>query len=88
VLIVRRANNMRCPTATKRVSWVALRVCVEINGWSLSERPSADEAEQVVLAIAAGEWDRDASEGPSASMPATCQNRAVDPSGSPAFRDR
>jgi death on curing protein len=32
---------------------------VEINGWLWSERPSVDEAEGVVLAIAAGEWDED-----------------------------
>jgi hypothetical protein len=32
---------------------------VEINGWSWSERPSVDEAEQAVLGIAAGEWDED-----------------------------
>ncbi len=38
---------------------MALRTFVEINGWSWAERPSVDEAEQAVLAIAAGEWDED-----------------------------
>jgi hypothetical protein len=41
------------------VAWVALRVFVDIDGWSWAERPSVDEAEQVVLAIAAGEWHED-----------------------------
>ena len=56
VLIVRLAKNHPLPDGNKRVAWVALRMFVEINGWSWSERPSVDEAEQVVLAIAAGEW--------------------------------
>ena len=59
LLIVRLAKNHPLPDGNKRVSWVALRMFVEINGWSWSERPSVDEAEQVVLAIAAGEWDED-----------------------------
>jgi death-on-curing protein len=59
VLIVRLAKNHPLPDGNKRVAWVARRLFVEINGWSWSERPSVDEAEQVVLAIAAGEWDED-----------------------------
>jgi death-on-curing protein len=59
VLIVRLAKNHPLPDGNKRVAWVALRMFVEINGWSWCERPSVDEAEQVVLAIAAGEWDED-----------------------------
>jgi death-on-curing protein len=59
VLIVRLAKNHPLPDGNKRVSWVALRLFVEINGWSWAERSSVDEAEQVVLAIAAGEWDED-----------------------------
>ena len=46
------------PDGNKRVAWVAVRMFVEIKVWSWSERPSVDEAEQVVLAIAAGEWMR------------------------------
>jgi death-on-curing protein len=59
VLIVRLAKNHPLPDGNKRVAWVALRMFVEINGWSWAERPSVDEAEQVVLAIAAGEWDEE-----------------------------
>ncbi len=59
VLIVRLAKNHPLPDGNKRVAWVALRMFIEINGWSWAERPSVDEAEQVVLAIAAGEWDED-----------------------------
>lgn len=57
VLIVRLAKNHPLPDGNKRVSWVSLRLFVEINGWSWAKRPSVDEAERVVLAIAAGEWD-------------------------------
>jgi death-on-curing protein len=59
VLIVRLAKNHPLPDGNKRAAWVALRMFVEINGWSWSARPSVDEAEQAVLAIAAEEWDED-----------------------------
>ena len=59
VLVVRLVKNHPLPDGNKRAAWVALRMFVEINGWSWSERPSVDEAEQAVLAIAAGEWDED-----------------------------
>jgi death on curing protein len=59
VLVVRLARNHPLPDGNKRVSWVSLRLFVEINGWSWAERPSVDEAERVVLAIAAGEWDEE-----------------------------
>ena len=59
VLIVRLAKNHPLPDGNKRVAWVSLRLFVEINGWSWAERPSVDEAERVVLAIAAGEWDEE-----------------------------
>ncbi len=59
VLIVRLAKNHPLPDGNKRVAWVALRMFLEINGWSWSTRPTVDEAEQVVLAVAAGEWDED-----------------------------
>ena len=59
MLIVRLAKNHPLPDDSKRGSWVALRVFIEINGWSWSEYPSVDDAEQVVLAIASGEWDEE-----------------------------
>jgi death-on-curing protein len=59
VLIVRLAKNHPLPDGNKRASWVALRVFIEINGWSWSDYPSVDEAEQVVLAVASGEWDEE-----------------------------
>jgi death-on-curing protein len=59
VLTVRLAKNHPLPDGNKRVAWVALRLFVELNGWSWSELPSVHEAEQAVLAIAAGEWDED-----------------------------
>lgn len=59
VLIVRLVKNHPLPDGNKRAAWVALRVFAEINGWSWAERPSVDDAEQFVLAIAAGEWNED-----------------------------
>lgn len=56
VLIVRLAGNHPLPDGNKRAAWVALRLFVDINGWSWDPRPSIDEAEAAVLAIAAGEW--------------------------------
>ncbi|MFI5045458.1 MAG: type II toxin-antitoxin system death-on-curing family toxin [Acidimicrobiia bacterium] len=58
-MIVRLAKNHPLPDGNKRVAWVALRLFVEINGWVWSVRPSVDEAERAVVAIAAGEWDED-----------------------------
>jgi death-on-curing protein len=51
VVIVRLAKNHPLPDGNKRAAWVALRMFVEINGWSWSQRPSIDETEQAVLAI-------------------------------------
>ncbi len=59
VLIVRLAKNHPLPDGNKRAAWLALRMFVEINGWSWLKRPSIDDAEQAVLAIAAGEWDEE-----------------------------
>lgn len=36
---------------------MALRVFIELNGWSWSNYPSVEEAEHAVLAAASGEWD-------------------------------
>lgn len=59
VLVVRLAKNHPLPDGNKRCAWVALRLFVEINGWSWAPPPSVDEAEQSVLAIASGDWDQD-----------------------------
>ena len=59
VLIVRLAKNHPLPDGNKRVCWVALRVFIEINGWSWSTYPSVVDAEQIVLAIASGGWNED-----------------------------
>lgn len=55
LLIVRLARNHPLPDGNKRVAWVALREFIERNDWSCAY-PSVDEAEEFVLAIAAGEW--------------------------------
>ena len=57
VLIVRLARNHPLPDGNKRAAWVALRLFVDINGWRWDPRPSIDDAEAAVVAIAAGEWD-------------------------------
>jgi death-on-curing protein len=57
VLVVRLARNHPLPDGNKRAAWVSLRLFVDINGWEWTPKPSIDEAEAAVLAIAAGEWD-------------------------------
>ena len=57
VLIVSLAKNHPLPDGNKRAAWVALRLFVEVNGWRWATTPEIDEAEQAVLAIAAGDWD-------------------------------
>ena len=57
VLVVRLAKNHPLPDGNKRAAWVALRMFVELNGWSWNPKPSIDDAEAAVVAIAAGEWD-------------------------------
>jgi death-on-curing protein len=57
VLTVRLAKNHPLPDGNKRADWVALRVFIELNGWSWSNYPSVEEAEHAVLAAASGEWD-------------------------------
>lgn len=63
VLVVRLAGNHPLPDGNKRAAWVSLRAFVDLNGWTWSPRPTVDEAEQSVLAIAAGEWDELATAG-------------------------
>lgn len=57
VLVVRLARNHPLPDGNKRAAWVTLRLFVEINGWHWEPKPSVDDAEAAVLAIAAGEWN-------------------------------
>jgi death-on-curing protein len=57
VLAVRLAKNHPLPDGNKRAAWVALRVFIELNGWSWAQSPTIDETEYAVLAIASGEWD-------------------------------
>ena len=57
VLVVRLARNHPLPDGNKRAAWVSLRVFIEINGWHWRTRPSVDDAEAAVLAIAGGEWN-------------------------------
>lgn len=57
VLVVRLAKNHPLPDGNKRAAWVSLRMFLAINGWEWRPAPSTDEAEQAVLAIAAGDWD-------------------------------
>lgn len=57
VLVVRLARNHPLPDGNKRAAWVTLRLFVEINRWHWEPKPSVDDAESAVLAIAAGEWD-------------------------------
>jgi death-on-curing protein len=59
VLVVRLAKNHPLPDGNKRAAWVALRVFVDTNGWSWNPPPSADDAEQAVLAIASGDWSHE-----------------------------
>lgn len=57
VLVVRLAKNHPLPDGNKRAAWVALRLFVELNGWAWDPYPSVDEAEETMIAIAAGEQD-------------------------------
>jgi death-on-curing protein len=57
VLLVRLTRNHPSLDGNKRAAWVALCIFIESNDWSWAPYPSIDEAEQLVLAVAAGEWD-------------------------------
>lgn len=57
VLLVRLAKNHPLPDGNKRVAWVALRYFVVVNRWTWARRPTVDEAEAAVVAVASGEWD-------------------------------
>jgi death on curing protein len=60
VLIVRLCANHPLPDGNKRAAWVSLRVFVDVNGWTWEPAPTVDDAEAAVLAIAAGEWQEEA----------------------------
>jgi death-on-curing protein len=60
VLLVRLARNHPLPDGNKRAAWVSLRLFVAINNWTWEPKPTVDDAEAVVLAVAAGEWDETA----------------------------
>lgn len=47
------------PDGNKRAAWVALRLFIAINDWTWHTTPTVDDAEQAVLAIAAGTWSQD-----------------------------
>ncbi len=55
--IVRLARNHPLPDGNKRAAWVTLRSFVDINSWHWDPKPTVDDAEAAVLAIAAGEWE-------------------------------
>ena len=57
VLLVRLARNHPLPDGNKRAAWVSLRLFIEINNWRWDPKPSIDDAETAVLAVASGEWD-------------------------------
>lgn len=56
---MRLAKNHPLPDGNKRAAWVALRLFIEINDWQWQTMPAVDDAEQAVLAIAAGTWNQD-----------------------------
>ena len=57
VLLVRLAKNHPLPDGNKRAAWVALRIFIDINDWTWEPKPTVDDAEAAVLAVAAGDWD-------------------------------
>ncbi|MCX6387949.1 MAG: type II toxin-antitoxin system death-on-curing family toxin [Solirubrobacterales bacterium] len=56
VLVVRLSRNHPLPDGNKRAAFVALLMFIDINGRSWSPVPPVDEAEQSMVAIAAGDW--------------------------------
>jgi len=60
VLLVRLARNHPLPDGNKRAAWVSMRIFIEINDWSWNATPTVDDAEQLVLAVAAGLLDEQA----------------------------
>jgi death-on-curing protein len=60
VLAWHLARNHGLPDGNKRTAWVALNLFLALNGmvWD-PERPTDDEAEAAIVAVAAGEWSVD-----------------------------
>lgn len=56
VLLVRLTKNHPLLDGNKRAAWVSLRMFVAINGFGWQRRPSVDDAEAAMQAIASGEW--------------------------------
>lgn len=59
VLVVRLTKNHPLPDGNKRAAWVTMRLFVEINGRSWNPYPNVDDAERVMLAVAAGDWSEE-----------------------------
>ena len=57
VLLVGLTKNHPLIDGNKRAAWVTLRVFIEVNDWQWSDYPTVDEAERVVLSVAAGGLD-------------------------------
>lgn len=58
VLVCRLAWNHPLPDGNKRAAWATLVMFIDLNGGSWNpDPPDVDEAEQAMLAIAAGEVD-------------------------------
>jgi death-on-curing protein len=57
VLLVRLTNNHPLLDGNKRAAWVAMRLFIALNGWEWRTRPTIEDAEATVIAIAAGELD-------------------------------
>ena len=59
VLLVRLVKNHPLPDGNKRAGWVSLRLFLELNRWTWTERPAVDDAEHLVVRVAAGDHDED-----------------------------
>jgi len=59
VLVVRLAKNHPLPDGNKRSAWVALRMFIDLNDWHWTTRPSVDDAETAMLAIANSDWNEE-----------------------------
>ncbi|MCC5951051.1 MAG: hypothetical protein JJU45_03045 [Acidimicrobiia bacterium] len=57
MLVVRIARNHPLPGGNKRLAWQSLTLFCALNGQRLEV--GTDEAVEVVVAIAAGEWDEE-----------------------------
>jgi len=59
VLLARLAKNYPLHDGNERAAWVTIRLFIEMNGWGWNPYPSVDESEQVVLAVASGDWNEE-----------------------------